>query len=196
MDLLKQLPHGQTGMPALQQLCQKWAVRWPSMQQPSAEVTVTVINSRRLLLDALAAEWRGKADRRALDVRLISGLQPHICWATAGSARTQPHGILLALQRLQLLSFAAALPLQAVLTGQLALQGMTGSLLLEGSAVLQQQGFMDPAAKLLEEHQALAGHQANKLARLKLSLAQVRLPLSSRPPTARVQALLAGYPPG
>lgn len=67
--LLKQLPQGQTGMTQLQQLCSTWAGRWPSLQQLSAEVTLAVLHSRRLLLDSLAAEWRGKADRQAFVVK-------------------------------------------------------------------------------------------------------------------------------
>ena len=52
---------------------------------------------------------------------------------------------------------------------------MSGSLLLECSAVLRQQGFLDPSAKLLDEHQALAGQhsEVNKQARLRVMLSQV-----------------------
>ena len=55
-----------------------------------------------------------------------------------------------------------------------SLQAMSGSLLLECSAVLRQQGFLDPSAKLLDEHQALAGQhsEVNKEARLRLLLSQ------------------------
>ena len=54
------------------------------------------------------------------------------------------------------------------------LQAMSGSLLLECSAILRQQGFLDPSAKLLDEHQALAGQsEVNKQARLRLMLSQV-----------------------
>ena len=73
LSLLKDLPRGQPGMAQLQQLCSTWAARWPSVQQPSAEVTLAVLHSRRLLLDSLATEWRGKADRQAFVVIGTSG---------------------------------------------------------------------------------------------------------------------------
>ena len=72
LSLLKQVPQGQTGMLQLQQLCSTWAGRWPSVQQPSAEVTLAVLHSRRLLLDSVATEWRGRADRQAFVVSWTS----------------------------------------------------------------------------------------------------------------------------
>ena len=55
-----------------------------------------------------------------------------------------------------------------------SLQAMSGSLLLECSAILRQQGFLDPSAKLLDEHQALAGQhsEVKKQAKLRLLLSQ------------------------
>ena len=63
----------------------------------------------------------------------------------------------------------------------ISLQAMSGSLLLECSAVLRQQGFLDPSAKLLDEHQALAGQhsEVNKQARLRLLLSQASWAYSS-----------------
>ena len=48
---------GTAGIAALQDLVSRWAERWPSVQQPSADPCLTVIHVRQLLLNALTQEW-------------------------------------------------------------------------------------------------------------------------------------------
>ena len=60
LDLLDRLPAGSAGtagVEALQRLVERWDKRWPSVQQPSADACLTVINVRQLLLNALLEEW-------------------------------------------------------------------------------------------------------------------------------------------
>ena len=60
LDLLDRLPAGGTGsvgVQALQSLVERWDQRWPTVQQPSADACLTVINVRQLLLNALLEEW-------------------------------------------------------------------------------------------------------------------------------------------
>ena len=57
MFLLAGLPAGGVSVEGVQKMVVSWCQRWPSVQQPSANSCLTVINVRQLLLDALMQEW-------------------------------------------------------------------------------------------------------------------------------------------
>lgn len=57
VSLLASLPAGGVSVEGLQKTVAGWCQRWPSVQQPSADACLSVLNVRQLLLDALIQEW-------------------------------------------------------------------------------------------------------------------------------------------
>ena len=58
VSLLRGLPPNTADVTSLQSAVVGWCQRWPSVQQPSADACLTLINVRQLLLSALSKEWR------------------------------------------------------------------------------------------------------------------------------------------